>query len=326
MAAKPCDIFVSYAREDIDVASRLAELLEAKGYSVWWDFRLVAGTTYRDEIAGRIDHADKVLVIWSTRSIKSPFVIDEASRALQQEKLVPISVHDAQPPLGFGQLHTLFVSELDRDIDRIVAALRGEGSTKAPSRRHRFRLKRLFIPLGIVAVVVVAAAIFIDAYRLDYFINCVKYGCDLDYVTYRSRVIGLEFAYPRRHLMLDTMHESQQRLPLLNHKGEVEVTIFRSAMPSHRDPRRGSAEEQQALGQDGYVLNYVGPQVEPETKNFYILSGLRKDGKTFYFRRWYTGRDVVSAEYVYPPESIPLYDKVIVDMTIRSMRIRNPGE
>jgi len=83
MATRSRDIFVSYARQDIDVAAQLAKLLENKGYAVWWDFRLLAGRSYRSEIAERIDHAKKVVVIWSPYSTGSSFVIDEASRALQ---------------------------------------------------------------------------------------------------------------------------------------------------------------------------------------------------------------------------------------------------
>jgi hypothetical protein len=212
-----------------------------------------------------------------------------------------------------------------KEIDRVLAAIDGQGasaSKKAPYRR--VRLKWLLIPAAIVAAVLVPAMILIDRLKMDYVINCLKYGCELDYVTYRSRVMGLEFVYPRRHLMLNTMHEAELRLPLFNHQDETEVILFRSALPSHGDPRRGSAEEQEVLRQEGNIINYVGPQIDPEKKNFYVVTGIRPDGRTFYFRRWYTVRDVVSVEYVYRPESIPLYDKVIVDMTIRSIRFDEP--
>ncbi len=39
------DIFISYAREDREIAGRLAGALEAAGWSVWWDSKLRAGTS-----------------------------------------------------------------------------------------------------------------------------------------------------------------------------------------------------------------------------------------------------------------------------------------
>ncbi|MGZ9020763.1 MAG: toll/interleukin-1 receptor domain-containing protein, partial [Rhodoplanes sp.] len=43
------DIFLSYAREDVSVAQRLARALEDEGWSVWWDRHIPAGQTF-DEV------------------------------------------------------------------------------------------------------------------------------------------------------------------------------------------------------------------------------------------------------------------------------------
>ena len=40
------DIFISYKREDVPLAKSLAELLTAKGWSVWWDHNILAGKDY----------------------------------------------------------------------------------------------------------------------------------------------------------------------------------------------------------------------------------------------------------------------------------------
>lgn len=87
---------------------------------------------------------------------------------------------------------------------------------------------------------------------------------------------------------------------------------------------QGSKDEQQALIKAGNRITYIGPQVEPEKKDFYTLSGLQPDGKIFYIRRWYTNWDVVSAEFVFPQDSKSLYDRVIIDMTIRGFKIGEP--
>jgi len=41
------DKFLSYANEDRETAGRLADVLEAAGFSVWWDRRIPAGRTWR---------------------------------------------------------------------------------------------------------------------------------------------------------------------------------------------------------------------------------------------------------------------------------------
>jgi TIR domain len=318
------DIFISYAREDIKFAQELAHELEGRGYSVWWDSRLLAGTNYRAEIAAKIGKARKVLVVWSPASIASPFVLDEANRGLQQNKLVPLSIEDAEPPLGFGQAHTLTIRSLSSDVEKLVAAIEGTVTTTKAGRRRRRWIRRPFIAATVVLVLTAGAFALLDRFQVDRLVNCVKYGCELDYVTYRSLGMGVEFVYPQSRLTLDTSQEAQRQLSLLNHRGEVEVVIRRSPLPPHKDPVQGSKDEQQALIKAGDRITYIGPQVEPEKKDFYALSGLQPDGKIFYIRRWYTNRDVVSAEFVFPQDSKSLYDRTIIDMTIRSFKIGEP--
>ena len=243
---------------------------------------------------------------------------------MQQNKLVPLSIDDAEPPLGFGQAHTLAIRSLSSDFEKIVAAIEGAVTTTKAERRRR----KWFQPKFIAAAVVLAltAGVFAphDRFQIDRLVNCVKYGCGLDYVTYRSRTMGLEFVYPQSHLTLDTTHEAERRLPLLNHKGEEEVVISRSPLPPHKNPVQGSKDEQQALVKAGYKINHAGPQDEPEKKDFYLLTGWQPDGKIFYVRRWYTNWDVVSAEFVYPEDLKTLYDPIIIDMTIRGFKIGEP--
>jgi hypothetical protein len=257
-------------------------------------------------------------------SITSPFVLDEANRALQQNKLIPLSIEAAEPPLGFGEAHTLAIRSLSSDFERIVAAIEGAVTTTKVGRRRREWIRPLFIAATVVLAL--AAGVFArpDRFQIDHLVNCVKYGCELDYVTYRSRTMGLEFVYPQSHLTLDTTQEAQRRLSFLNHKGEVEVVISRSPLPRHKDPVQGSKEEQQALVMAGNRVTHVGPQAEPDKKDSYLLTGLQPDGKIFYIRRWYTNWDVVSAEFVYPQDSKSLYDPIIIDMTIRGFKISEP--
>ena len=44
------DVFISYAREDRQWVEKLAEQLQAEGFSVWWDWDLLVGKRYRETI------------------------------------------------------------------------------------------------------------------------------------------------------------------------------------------------------------------------------------------------------------------------------------
>lgn len=118
------EIFISYARPDREFAQRLCDALRARGVDVWWDFDLFGGEDFRHKISGVIQDTSRVVVLWSEHSVRSHFVIDEASLAKRMGKLVPLSIDGVSPPLGFGGLHTLAVADIDADIDRIVASIR----------------------------------------------------------------------------------------------------------------------------------------------------------------------------------------------------------
>ena len=51
------DIFISYAREDCPRAEAIAEALEGHGWSVWWDWNIPAGKTFRQVIQEHLDKA-----------------------------------------------------------------------------------------------------------------------------------------------------------------------------------------------------------------------------------------------------------------------------
>lgn len=107
------DIFISYARTDLPTAQRLTEALQRGGLSVWWDRRLEGGDYFDDAIERAIRSARSVLVLWSTSSVDSRFVKDEASLALDLGKLVPVAIERVDPPLRFRSLQTISLVDWD---------------------------------------------------------------------------------------------------------------------------------------------------------------------------------------------------------------------
>ena len=64
-------VFISYSSTDRDRARRLAEAVEAAGYSVWWDRQIVPGEMFDEAIETALDQSACVVVIWSSASVRS---------------------------------------------------------------------------------------------------------------------------------------------------------------------------------------------------------------------------------------------------------------
>ncbi len=125
------DIFISYTREDVSYAERLAAALEAAGVSVWWDRSLRNGSAYHVDIEAEIDRARRVIVLWSERSRVRHWVLDEATAAQEAGKLAPVVI-DGRPPLGFRSFHGTAYEEAMADVAGFLAGMGFEAAAPPP--------------------------------------------------------------------------------------------------------------------------------------------------------------------------------------------------
>jgi TIR domain-containing protein len=121
------DIFLSYAREDQQRASLLADALAAHGWSVWWDRQIPHGHDFNTYIQQQLDTARCIVVLWSNASLDSKFVRDEAAEGLNG-RLVPVLIEAVRQPLGFRQLQAANLSgwdgrSTDEEWDRLVESI-----------------------------------------------------------------------------------------------------------------------------------------------------------------------------------------------------------
>jgi len=111
------DIFLSYAREDSELAKRLSERLESLGWSVWWDREIPAGQTWRDVIEQSLATMGCMVVLWSKQSIHSDWVKEEAEEGQAQRKLVPALIDNVKPPMGFRAIQAADLIDWDGSND-----------------------------------------------------------------------------------------------------------------------------------------------------------------------------------------------------------------
>ncbi len=99
------DVFISYARVNQERVRKIAELLEAEGYSVWWDAELPAHRAYGEVIQEQVANAKAIVVVWSADSKVSEWVRSEADMGPRREEAGADLARRLPLPMPFNQIH-----------------------------------------------------------------------------------------------------------------------------------------------------------------------------------------------------------------------------
>jgi hypothetical protein len=109
------DVFLSYKKEDWDLAADVVAAVRYAGYSVWWDEHISPRTAWDDVIEAEIELAKAVLVLWTTSSVqKKSFVRAEADYAKEKGKLISVRLTECSLPLAFRLVQTADLTTWDR--------------------------------------------------------------------------------------------------------------------------------------------------------------------------------------------------------------------
>lgn len=100
------DIFISYSNQDRAKAKDLAKALNRKGWSVWWDRKILPGESFDEIIEKALNAARCVIVLWSRTSVASDWVKAEAEEGRKRGVLVPVLLDEVSIPLGFRRIQT----------------------------------------------------------------------------------------------------------------------------------------------------------------------------------------------------------------------------
>jgi len=120
------DVFVSYAREDVQRVRALVEVLELEGYVVAWDQQFHALAPWDRQIERAIDRARlAVIVFWSRASLNSNMVREEVHRASKRKGILLCArLEDVEPPFPHALEHALDMQKLDQpSIERLLDEL-----------------------------------------------------------------------------------------------------------------------------------------------------------------------------------------------------------
>lgn len=141
------DVFLSYSRKDTERARFLADVLNSKGMTVWFDSSFILpGESWQSKIVENLNRARYVVVLWSQSSIDSRIVLDEAHRAYDARKLLPVLLDGfpvAQLPPPFNLVNSINWQTSD-DVREIVTAIENaKKRTGDPSDRPLIGTKKV---------------------------------------------------------------------------------------------------------------------------------------------------------------------------------------
>jgi TIR domain len=143
------DIFLSYTEKDRVAVRRLADSLLSVGWTVWWDRRIPAGLTWRSVLERELQNMRCMVVLWSSNSVASEWVCEEAAEGRRLGRLVPVLIEPVRPPAGFREIQAADLVDWDgssdspglrqlvEDIERLIGKPANPvGSAPAPDADH----------------------------------------------------------------------------------------------------------------------------------------------------------------------------------------------
>jgi formylglycine-generating enzyme required for sulfatase activity len=111
------DIFLSYKKEDLQIADRVVAGLRAANFQVWWDDSLTPKSAWDATLEREIAAAAAVVVLWTPRSVDSDWVRTEAHYGQDRGKLVPAMLEPCSIPIAFMLRQTVNLSAWRGDPD-----------------------------------------------------------------------------------------------------------------------------------------------------------------------------------------------------------------
>ena len=169
-------LFLSYSREDIERIRPLAEAIEKAGHDVWWDRHIMGGEEFSGAIEQALESAEIVIVAWTSKSVKSPWVRDEAAAGRDRHCLIPVTLDGCEPPLGFRQYQTIDLKKWNGRADSPALDPLNQAIDKACGR---------------------ASDVKVPAHRRSFFARALSWQSALAVAFSLALLLGIGVVYPR---------------------------------------------------------------------------------------------------------------------------------
>jgi ABC-type amino acid transport substrate-binding protein len=102
--ADEVDIFLSYSSGRRSAVEHVARTLEAYGYTVWFDYKLIEGRDFAFQLDDHLRSARLTIVLWCPLSVNSRWVHEEADLAATLDRLLPVKMEKCELKLGTRRL------------------------------------------------------------------------------------------------------------------------------------------------------------------------------------------------------------------------------
>lgn len=147
------DLFISYATKNTDIANYVVDKIERRGRTCFIAPRDInSGADYASEIIKGISNSLAVLLIFSSESDKSAYVLREVNSAVSRNKtIIPLRIENFLPSEAMefylGPTHWLdaFPKVLDTHLDSIFAILSGLSSPAVEETGRQMRFPGIHI-------------------------------------------------------------------------------------------------------------------------------------------------------------------------------------
>ncbi len=104
------DIFICYSRKDLAVAEQFVQQFHQEGWNVFIDRQTQVGRRWHKEIESELHVTRAVVVLWSSTSRDSDFVLEEAEYGKRKNILFPAFIEHVEFPYGFSRIQTADLS------------------------------------------------------------------------------------------------------------------------------------------------------------------------------------------------------------------------
>ena len=131
------ECFISYEKDDRDIAVQIIERLQSESIEPWWDEKLsLVSDELTDDIKGAILNAQCLLVIWTENSVHSSWLKEESlilhDNEYERPKIVALAINEALIPSPFNSSQLLKVQIKnnrifdDKELTKIIEVIKSK--------------------------------------------------------------------------------------------------------------------------------------------------------------------------------------------------------